>query len=166
MNFEDKLTVTLLGAVLGFIFTYLLWLLREISTEQKRKLNILRVIKADIKATLQTFSVIESYDLYFNKLTEQDPTPLLLFNPSRMSNFFLDFKEDIYLIPTSFTEELLNYYDDINACNLMCNIFKEEEFKALPFARRKSGYLKWLSRLRETDQKGKKLIKLLELRLK
>lgn len=166
MNFDDRLTLTIVGAILGFILAYSLWWLKELRVLSRRKTNLIRIIYADIKATLKTLEVINDYDIYFNKLKESDPDPLLIFNASRMSNFFLDFKEDIYLIPPVFTEELLNYYDAVNACTLLCSTFKEDDFKAISFERRKAAYLRWVYRLKDANTKGDALSKLLKLRLK
>lgn len=166
MNFEERLDLTILGAVLGFILAYALWWVKELRIAKKQKKNITRVIHADIKATLKTLDGANSYEIKFNKLKPDEVDPLILFNPSRMNNFFLDFKEDIYLIPPALTEDLLEYYDVISACMIMCDAFKTEDFRKLPFERKRAGYLRWVTRLKEASDKGGSLEKRLYVLLK
>ena len=88
--------------------------------------------------------------------------PLLLFNPTRYGSFFIDFKNDVYLVPHSLTELILEYYDSISACSLMCTVFEGDEFKAFAFDRKKKGYIKWLDYLKEARNRGRNLLHKLE----
>ena len=107
---------------------------------------------------MQYFEKISAFERIFYRLKIDDDIPLLLFNPSRYSDFFIDFKDDVYLVPNHLTELILEYYDSISACTLMCDTFEGEEFKSFNFERKKKAYLKWLDYLKEARSKGRMLL--------
>lgn len=165
MSLEERVLAGCAGAALAFLLSFLGQRWTDHRKEKIKKKNILRIIHADIKATIAQLDSIQAISSSIADAREDKPHPLFIFNPSRMGNFFLDFKEEIYLIPPNLAEPILIYYDLIEDCVLYCNTFKSPEFVALEFERRIKGYRRWVTKLTKAREKGISLKLLLELYL-
>ena len=166
LTFEDRLIITLIGTTVSGIIAFIIWFKKESIKDKRKRDNILRIIRADIRSTMGYFEKIPTFERIFFRLKEGDDIPLLLFNPTRYSDFFIDFKDDVYLVPSHLTELILDYYDSVSACTLVCKTFEGDEFKAFSFKRKKNAYIKWVDYLKEAKNKGRDLLNKLEFEIK
>ena len=162
MTIEERLTALVIGAIVSFLLSFFLWLRKEAIKDKRKRENILRIVRADIRSTMGYFAKISDFESLFFRLKDGDSIPLLLFNPTRYDAFFIDFKDDVYLIPKDLTESILGYYDSISACTLLCSVFEGDEFKAFSFDRKKAGYIKWIDYLKDARCKGRDLLNQLD----